>query len=542
MPLLSGTMTVLIALGAVSLLNWSFDPITTIVPFLLMILALSHSVQFVRRYLEEAKEGLDRKEVSQRVLEGLLPAVRASLFTDFLGFASLLLVPIGIARVTAILGMIGVSAMWLTVVAFLPSLMANLRLPTKQIPLFLYTPVTFLSKLSLRRPSFLPIACAFLLTGAVALWGVSKINIGEIEPGSSILRADSLYNVSEREINRSFGGANPYYILVAGEERNVLKRSDVLTAMDNLQNYLRKQISAVGYAISLADYVKLLNFAWFGGDRRYFSIPPKDRTVAEYLLLLSYSSFPDDFAHLVDTYYRFANIKLDLKDCRGDTLRKVVAETEKYLKRNPPPKGVRFLYAGGSAGLLAATNEVISHGLLVNFAVLSLLVYLRIVVALRSLTGGLVLYVPLVFSILVTFGMFGLARIPFTVETLPVAAMGVGLGIDYCIYIAVRIKEEIERVGMLEGVKKAILSSGQAVFFTGFIVAVGILSWVFSPIKYQAKLGAALGSLLTINMLSSLILVPLFFIRLGKRLKLKARFPVERVKMAEEVQDAESVH
>ena len=542
MPLSSGLMAALIALGAVSLLSWPLDPITTIVSFLLMILGLSHAVQFVRRYLEESRTEADRKVVAERVLVGLLPAVRASLFTDFLGFASLLLIPIGIARVTAILGMIGVAALWITTVTFLTALIAFMPRPVKDVP----RPFNFVLKpfvrIATRKISFVPVMSVFLILALVALFGVSRISVGEIEAGSSILSADSPYNTAEREINRSFGGANPYYILVEGEKRNTLKRSDVLTAMDKLETYLRRNIPAVGYAISMADYVKLMNLVWVGPDMRNFVVPPKDKTVGEYLLLLSFSSFPDDFAHLIDNDYRCANIKLDLKDCRGETLRRVVRETKKYLKENPPPPGVEFLFAGGPAGLLAATNDVVSKGLLLNLLFLSLLVYVRIAAALRSFLGGAILYLPLVFSILVTFGVFGLARIPFTVETLPVAAMGVGLGIDYCIYVAVRIREETLKSGLSAGVEKAIMSSGQAVLFTGFVVAAGVLSWLFSPIKYQAKLGAALGALLTVNMLSSLILVPLFFVWLEPRF-IRKPIPPSSIDMEtpEEVSDVEAL-
>ena len=122
------------------------------------------------------------------------------------------------------------------------------------------------------------------------------------------------------------------------------------------------------------------------------------------------------------------------------------------------------------------------------------------------------------------------------------AAMGVGLGIDYCIYVAVRIREETLKSGLSAGVEKAIMSSGQAVLFTGFVVAAGVLSWLFSPIKYQAKLGAALGALLTVNMLSSLILVPLFFVWLEPRF-IRKPIPPSSIDMEtpEEVSDVEAL-
>ncbi|MCD6353013.1 MAG: MMPL family transporter, partial [Proteobacteria bacterium] len=144
----------------------------------------------------------------------------------------------------------------------------------------------------------------------------------------------------------------------------------------------------------------------------------------------------------------------------------------------------------------------------------SILVLIRISIALRSIIGGMFLFLPLGFSIILTFGILGLSGVSLTVETLPVAAMGIGLGIDYSIYIASRIHEEILRgygnPDLFGAIQRALATSGKAVFFTGMVISTGVFSWLFSSIKLQAKLGAALGTLLFINMAAALIFLPIF--------------------------------
>ncbi|HEC50028.1 MAG TPA: hypothetical protein ENI40_02605, partial [Candidatus Desulfofervidus auxilii] len=196
--------------------------------------------------------------------------------------------------------------------------------------------------------------------------------------------------------------------------------------------------------------------------------------------------------------------------------------TKQWIKNYHRSHLLSFDYAGGLIGILGATNEIIKKSLFTNIAVLSLLIFLRITLALRSFTGGLILFIPLAFSIALTFGSFGLFNIPFTVATLPVAAMGTGLGIDYSIYLASRIKEEKEKgVNLITAINRAVFTCGKAVFFTGSILTIGIWSWVWSNLKLQAKLGGTLGFLLFINMLSALIILPIFILLLKPNFLMK---------------------
>jgi len=113
----------------------------------------------------------------------------------------------------------------------------------------------------------------------------------------------------------------------------------------------------------------------------------------------------------------------------------------------------------------------------------------------------------------VTFGVMGFLGVPLTIETLPLASLGVGLGVDYGIYILGRMKDE---QGSPDSLLRTLLTSGKAVFFTAFSVSAGVLVWVFSPVKMDAKLGLCLASLLLLNMISALVLLPAMFS--GKKL------------------------
>jgi hypothetical protein len=124
------------------------------------------------------------------------------------------------------------------------------------------------------------------------------------------------------------------------------------------------------------------------------------------------------------------------------------------------------------------------------------------------------LCIPLLFGVLITFGIMGLTGITLTIETLPVAALGVGIGVDYGLYVTSRIREEYARgngTGLENAILRALVTSGKAVFLTGSTVVIGVLAWVFSDIRLQARLGLLLGFLIVLNILGALILLPVLF-------------------------------
>jgi len=521
LPFLAALMGVVWGLGVLKLSGYHLDPVTTLVPFLILAIGISHSIQFIKRYYEEIRKSPgDRKKAAQQTLAALSVPVRASLFTDGLGFLSLLIVPLSMIKSLAITAGAGVLSLFFTVVAFIPAVLTYIPVPVKveverearaNFVNGLLNRISRIGRHSLGKSIVLILFAT--LTG-LGIKGITRIVVGDNGEGSAILYPFSPYNVAEKFINEKFTGANPYYIFVEGKRDEALIDWRILKEMEALQSCLTSQIPEIGNAVSLADYIKGLNCVMDGNNPASFKIPENNGTIAEYLFLYSISGFPGDFDPVLSPDYKFANIKFDLKDHRCETIKKTIATTKEWIQKNHKSKAADFKLAGGLIGTTAAVNEIIAKSLPQNIILLSCLVLLRISIALKSFIGGLLLFLPLLFSGILTFGIFGLSGVNLTVETMPIAAMGIGLGIDYSIYIATRIHEEVLRDGgnpdLFSAIQRALITSGKAVFFTGLVIGTGVLSWLFSSIKLQAKLGAALGSLLLINMMAALILLPVF--------------------------------
>jgi predicted RND superfamily exporter protein len=202
---------------------------------------------------------------------------------------------------------------------------------------------------------------------------------------------------------------------------------------------------------------------------------------------------------------------MDLKDHRASTINKVMNLTEEWIKNNHHNQSVRFLYPGGVIGTLAAVNQIIAKSLPENILQISVITFLCVVVSYASVLSGFLLFLPLALGVLITFGVFGLLGITLTIETLPIASLGIGVGVDYGLYVVSRMRDEIINGAnhqVDDAILKSLVTSGKAVFFSVSIVAIGVFAWAFSDIKLQAKLGLALGSLIVLNGLGALIILP----------------------------------
>ena len=519
LPLLDSSMATLWGLGTMKLMGFRLDPTTILVPFLILSLGISHSIHFMKHYYEEMK---DRDKTSpaavKRTLEMLFVPGLTAVITDGFAFLSLILIPLATIRSMALAAGFGIFSNFLTSFIFTPALISFMKHPRilevrrEEKHTIVDKFLGRLAYLSTHKKARIALLSAFVIAAVISISGIKRIVVGDNSFGSSHLYPRSEYNQAEKFINEKFGGTNSYYILVDGGEPDSLIDSNALNKIDSLQQYLLKNVSQAGYAVSITDYIKGLNFAMFSGDRRYFTIPENNGTIAEYLFLYEMSAYPGDFEPVVTLDYAKANIKVDLKDHKSNTIADILSKTKLWLKKNTTKKdGLKFMFAGGDIGMLAAINDIISRSIIPNILFISALIFVYIYFVFGSPIAGFLLLVPLLFSVLIVFGIFGITGMSLTCETLSLAALSEGLGVNYGIYVLTRLYQEVKRFGhptYKEALRATLITSGKAVFFSGMIVSMGIFVWLFSDIRLQARLGFTLGLTLIINMVASLVLLP----------------------------------
>jgi predicted RND superfamily exporter protein len=517
LPLISASMATLWGLGLTAFFGFKLTPATILAPFLVFALGVSHSVQFIKLYYEymAAHKG-NSKAAAIRITHTLFVPAFTGLLTDGIGPFTLLTVPLGIVRSLAIAIGFGILSIFFSTVILVPNLLSFMKPPRRpevikeERETLTNKILAYFAGLAVKTRTRWTVILVFFGLTLIGIFGTSKLIVGDKKPGTSLLYSWSPYNRAEKFISEKFSTSDPYYVFVEGNSSDIFLKSEVLKEMDSLQRYLEKEVSGVGRTLSLVEYVKGMNMLMFSGDKKEYRIPDNDQTIAEYLFLYALTGFPGDFDPVVSSDYRFANIKVDLKDHKAKTINEVIGKTEAWIKANHRSQDVSFSYAGGNIGMLAAVNQIVETMLPINSLYTSFLVFLCLVFAYGSLVSGWILIVPLIFRTLLVFGILGFLRVGLTAEIIPVVALGIGFGDDFGIYIVSRIKDKLKEGGgsLKEALVEAMSTSGKAVFFTGLSLTVGIATWMFSDILMQARLGALLAFFIFFNAIGTLIVLP----------------------------------
>lgn len=517
LPFVSAAMATLWGLGLTAFCGYKITPSTVLAPFLVFALGVSHSVQFIKLYYEYvSKHGHNSKAAAIEITRALFIPAFTGLLTDGIGPFTLLAVPLGMVRSLAIAIGFGILSIFFSTVILVPNLLSFMQ-PPRRLEVIQEEKTTLTNRILsyfaglavVKKSRWMVIGIFFILT-FIAIFGASQLVVGDKRAGTSLLYSHDPYNQAEKFISENFATSDPYYIFVAGKDQDALLNRAVLLEMDKLQRYLEKEALGVGRTLSLVEYIKGMNMVMFAGKRQEFQIPASDQTIAEYLFLYSLTGFPGDFDPVVNYNYRYANIKVDLKDHKAATINSVIKKTDNWIKENHKSQLVDFSYAGGNIGMLAAVNQIVTTMLPVNSLQTSFLVFLCLVFAYGSLVSGWLLIIPLVFRTLLVFGILGFMKVGLTAEMIPMVALGIGFGDDFGIYIVSRVKDEMGKGGVVlkDALVEAMSTSGKAVFFTGLSLTIGIAAWIFSPILMQARLGALLGFFMFFNVIGTLIVLP----------------------------------
>ena len=375
-----------------------------------------------------------------------------------------------------------------------------------------------------------------LLLLGVSGFYAKDINIGDSNPGTPILWPDSKYNKDDALINSRFPGSDRMFVVLSGKQENAMKEPEVLENITRFQQYIEAQ-PEIGGTVSLADVIRPVNMTVREGNPRFFRLGDDANVNGELLFLALTGSDPGDIDRFTDDTFKNGSVLMMFRDHKGDTIRRAIQAIKDYAADNPM-KAAEFRLVGGLVGVLAAVNEVIFSGQIQSIALSLLLLFLFCAFAYRSTQAGL-FYIPMILlSNSITFCFMIWLDIGLNINTLPVAALGIGLGGDYAFYITDRIKEGYEETGDLrKGIDFGLMSAGRGVMITAATMVLAVIFWyVFSSLRFQAEMGLLIAVWMTVSAISALLLIPsMIYV-------FKPRFVVGRVGEAEWLGEEVSVN
>jgi predicted RND superfamily exporter protein len=506
LPIACAVVAVVWGLGLLTLLGFGLDPMTILVPFLVFAIGVSHGVQIVSAVAAEVAGGSSAMAAARAAFRRLVVPGSVAVVTSTIGFLTLLLIDIRMVQELAVTAGLGVAVMTMTTLSLLPLLLSYLRFPDTlrqrieeaargREPLWLA-----LAGMTGRRRAFGILAAAAALV-VVAWIEAREVKIGDLQAGVPELRPDSRYNRDAAYVTEHFSIGVDILSVVAETIADGCIAPDVMDGIDRFDWHM-SNVAGVRSTISLARIVKVINAGWNEGSLKWRVIPRDSRTIVQSV------SWVDTSSGLLNADCSAMPVILFLEDHRAETIERVVGKVRAYAAANDSPR-LRFTLATGNGGVMAATNEVVAAAQLPMMAWVYASVAVLCLLSLRSVRGMLGVVLPLAVVSVLCNALMSLLGIGLKVSTLPVAALGVGLGDDYGIYIFSRMREELARGADIPASFAAALRvTGSAVLITGLTLAVSVSTWYFSALQFQADMGLLLAFMLFANMLGALCLLP----------------------------------
>jgi predicted RND superfamily exporter protein len=505
-PVLCSVVAVIWQLGSLVVLRYGIDPIGLLVPFLIFAIGVSHGVQKISAAADAALDGLGSEAAARRVFRQLLMPAVVALLADLVGFVSILLIPVQVIREMAITASIGVAIVILTDLVLLPVLVSYVhfdagfsgRVQRRQRQLAALW--ERLSALTARGPALAIIVIAALLAVA-GWWKGRETPIGDTQAGVPELRANSRYNRDNDVITGKFSIGVDVLTAVIESQQPLCVSHDLMTGVDRFAWHMRN-VPGVQDVVTLPFIAKVAIAGWNEGSLKWRSIP------REQTQLTQSTRYIETSTGLLNENCDVVPVLMFLTDHRAATIARAVAAVKEWRARNPLP-AAQVRLAAGNVGVMAATNETVKARELLILAGVFGAVIVMCLLTFRSGTGTLLVVVPLALVSVLVYAVMALVGIGLKVSTLPMVALGAGIGVDYGIYLFSRMQEFLHQgLAVRDAYERTLRVTGASIIFTGITLAIGVAPWVFSPLKFQADIGIMLTFMFLVNMLAAIILLP----------------------------------
>lgn len=499
-------------MGVLSLVGYGLTPYSVLVPFLVFAIGMSHGAQKMNGVMQDIGRGTHPLVAARYTFRRLFLAGFAALICDMTSFAVLLTIRIAAIQQLALIASIGVGILIITNLMMLPTMLSYTGVsktaaarslastPALGAPRQKHILWSFLDLFTTRKYAIGAIVF-MVIVGSIGWYIGRGVQIGDLKPGAPELRQDSQYNRDNAFIVKNFTTGSDTFIVLTDTPISGCINYDVLSTIDRLQWRL-DQLPVVASTTSAGSIASDMFMLLSEGSPKWYGLEPT------YGLLGSMAHImPDGMLNFSCT---FTPIYVSLTDHKAKTLETVTNVVQKFIS-DPANQGSDFKMslAGGNAGIDAATNIVIKEANRNMLVLVYAVVIIFCLITFRSWRAVICAVVPLTITSLLAQALMVWLGIGVKVATLPVTALGVGIGVDYALYVlSIMLKNLRQGASLSDAYHATLLFTGRVVILTGVTLATGVATWIFAPIKFQADMGVLLSFMFLWNMLGAMILLP----------------------------------
>jgi hypothetical protein len=509
LPIVCSLIAVTWQIGMLSVLGFGIDPMSILIPFLIFAIGVSHGVQMINSISKHVALGHTSKAAAQASFRALLIPGGVALLSDTVGFLTLLAIDIGIIRELAITASLGVAIVILTNLILLPVLVSFVRFKQKEIKVQAKTNFVhehefgiwrLMSTFATRKPAIVILT----ITAALYVFGLQysqQMKIGELHAGAPALHESSRYNQDTFSITKNYEISVDYMSVIVETFPDSCTYHETLDIIDKFQ-WRMENVPGVQSAVSLASIAKIVNAGYNEGNPKWRVLSRNQQTLVQSIARVPTTS------GLLNSDCSVMPVILFLKDHKAETINRVVNEVKAAAKEFGTDK-IHFKLASGPVGVMAATNEAVAGAQMPMIVYVYTAVILLCLISFRSVRATISVVVPLYVVSTLAQALMTFLNIGLTVSTLPVIALGVGIGVDYGIYILSTMSTRLKAGDSVqEAYLAALRERGSAVLITGITLAIGVSTWFFSDLKFQVDMGILLTFMFLVNMLAAVIVLP----------------------------------
>jgi len=494
--------------GTLHLLGFGLDPLAILVPFLVFSIGVSHGVQQINYIVREIAHGKSTFDAARASFSGLLVPGTLALVTAFVSFITLILIPIPMVRELAVTAAIGVGYKIVTNLVMLPVAASYChfdRAFAERAMLERERRARWLRQLARVSEPRNAVIVVFVTAAVLVLaaWQSRDRVVGTLQAGSPELRADSRYNRDAVDIANNYDVGLDWLSVVL--EAPPSPENCARVAVGPFEQDLVWTLQNVPGVTGVSSFTSMMRTysEGYNENNPKMSVVPID---------------PNYYAALAIEINRvrgFVNVDCSmtavhayLADHKATTITRVIDAVKDFRATNHLDR-VKVRLASGNAGVLAAINEEVSRSELPMMLYVYAAIALLVLIAYRDLRAVVACCLPLTVATFVGYWFMKELQIGLTVATLPVMVLAVGIGVDYAFYIYNRLQAHLAQgEPIVAALEHSILEVGMATIFTAITLAIGVVTWSFSALKFQADMGKLLAFMFIINLVMAMTALP----------------------------------
>jgi predicted RND superfamily exporter protein len=517
LPMLTAFISAATSLGTISLLGINFDPLIIVIVFLITARAISHSVQFCAAFDDERELGESSSiEAARKTFIKLFRPSVLSLVVDIGGILAVMVTPIPLLQKAALVGAIWLTSLFISAVVLIPTQLSwtkkahhvyDMKIDTTR---FLTMVCKACATLVVGRVRSIVVLLLALAAFMGAVFEATKIPIGDTKVGSPLFWPDHQFNRDTAMINSKFPGSDQLIIVPSGAP-DTLKQPIVLDNMLRLQRRA-EALPQIGSSVSIIDVIEPVNRSLHEGNPRFAELGKDAMNNGELAFMYLQGSDPGDMDQFADPSFSHGAVRFFFKDHKGDTIRAAMSQIKQFIEETKPEMqkaNAEYQLAGGIIGIMAAVNEVIFGDQVTTIAYAILVLFVCCAISYQSAAAGLFFLPLIMLSNALTFAFMTYEGIGLNVNTLPIAALGIGLGVDYAFYVVDRVKERYaETFDLPHSIRFALMTAGRGVLITGITMVTSVALWGFSSLRFNAEMGILIGLWMTISAIAAMLVIP----------------------------------